>query len=111
MMGLSYFVPLTTRPCKCEVYASSDCSSLYHRADSVAPRATKRCQVPWLNWVATLFSKIRHPSYGAVFSTQGGTGYLVLKIQGRGGLVSSAMTNPPLPLPLGVASPIGDRGD
>jgi hypothetical protein len=30
---------------------------------------------------------------------------------GRGGLVSRTMTNPPLPLPLDVASPRGDRGD
>jgi hypothetical protein len=82
ILGLSYFGPSTTRPCECEVYASSDCSSLYHWADSVAPRATKRCQAPWMNWVATLFSKIRHPSYNAVFSTQDGTGCLMIKIQG-----------------------------
>jgi EamA-like transporter family len=34
-----------------------------------------------MNWVATLFSKIRHPSYNAVFSTQDGTGCLMIKIQ------------------------------
>jgi hypothetical protein len=61
MMGLSCFVPLTTRPCEYEVHASSDCSSLSHWAVSVAPRATIRCQAPWLNWVATLFSKIQAP--------------------------------------------------
>ncbi len=82
MLRYSFCVPLTTRPCTCEISLSSVCSSLRHWASSVAPNATERCQAPGCNWIATLFTKIQAPRLqSGVLATKGMTGYLVLKIQ------------------------------
>jgi hypothetical protein len=58
MLGLSYFVPLATRPCEYEVNPPAIVRACLIGMTAVAPVATQRCQAPRLNWMSTPFFRI-----------------------------------------------------